>query len=95
MTLANANEDAPQPLCVGRESEYADYEGYPPSEARAAAMCAGCPFLEACGNNARQQLPVWGVWGGIAWVDRRQAHLMAGDDPRWDWCIQDVKEFKH
>lgn len=77
LTAANVNEKAPQPLCEGRSAEFVDYEvGQHPDEATAAAMCAGCPLLEMCLTNARQQMPVHGVWGGIAWIDRRQAHLI-------------------
>lgn len=80
LTRANDDERAPQPLCIGRSAEFVDYPvGSHPDEETAAAMCAGCPLLEVCNLNARQQLPEHGVWGGIAWVDRRQAHLMAPD----------------
>ncbi|WP_415134576.1 WhiB family transcriptional regulator [Microbacterium sp.] len=86
MATAVDDEGAPQPLCAGRSAEFMDYEGYPPSEDEAKAMCAGCPLLEQCNLNARQQLPSWGVWGGIAWIDRRQAHILKPADPRWSWC---------
>lgn len=70
-----ASEDGhPQPLCQGRPGEYVDYEAVP-SEAEAAALCAECPLLVECLANARRTKPAWGVWGGIAWIDGRQAHL--------------------
>lgn len=78
---ANVNELAPQPLCLGRSDEFVDYEvGQHPDEQTAAEMCAGCPLLVVCNINARQQLPEHGVWGGIAWVNRRQAHLMPAEE---------------
>jgi hypothetical protein len=77
LTQANDNENAPQPYCLDASEKYVDYPvGSHPDEATAAAMCAPCPLLEVCRENAKQQLPVHGVWGGIAWVDRRQAHLI-------------------
>lgn len=77
LTAARQNEDAPQPYCLDAPETYVDYPtGQHPDEATAAAMCAPCPLLDLCRENAKQQLPEHGVWGGIAWVNRRQAHLM-------------------
>ncbi|MBT2484826.1 MULTISPECIES: WhiB family transcriptional regulator [unclassified Microbacterium] len=77
LAAANENENAPQPYCIDLPEKYVDYEvGQHPDEHTAAAMCAPCPLLELCNINARQQLPEHGVWGGIAWVNRRQAHLL-------------------
>lgn len=77
LTAANQNDNANQPYCQGAPEKYVDYPtGQHPDEETAAAMCAPCPIREACLANAKQQMPVHGVWGGVAWVNRRQAHLI-------------------
>lgn len=85
---AVAEDGAPRPLCDGRSAEYIDYVGWVPSEQHAAALCAGCPLLDACLANARRVKPGWGVHGGIAWIDGRQAHLMPEDDERWETWVR-------
>lgn len=53
--------------CKG-STEWTDYEAKDtPSNEKAMAMCAGCPFFEACSNGATAQLPGWGVWAGAPW----------------------------
>lgn len=79
---AHQSKRNPQPLCEGRSAEFVDYEtGQHPDEETAAAMCAPCPLFEVCQTNAKQQKPVHGVWGGIAWIDRKQAHLQEIEPP--------------
>lgn len=76
LAAAHASRRAPQPLCLNRSDEFVDYPvGQHPDEQGAAEMCADCPLLDVCNLNARQQAPAHGVWGGIAWVNGRQAHL--------------------
>lgn len=44
---------------------------------KAAAMCAGCPFLEECkANGANEE---YGVWGGVIEWDRPEAKRRARD----------------
>lgn len=57
-----------------------DYEGLPPDEETAAAMCAPCPLLQLCFDNARRTKPGTGVWGGVAWDLGRQVHLLSEED---------------
>lgn len=74
--------DIPQPECIDRPGEFVDY-GYPlPTAEEAEALCAPCLLLELCNPSARHVRPDWGIQGGIVWVNGRQAHLMAEDDPR-------------
>ncbi|MEX1162133.1 MAG: WhiB family transcriptional regulator [Nitriliruptor sp.] len=40
-------------------------------EARAKAVCAGCPALEACREHAIAEGELYGVWGGLGEADRR------------------------
>lgn len=55
--------------CKGNPAPYADYTGKNmPTDVEAAKLCAGCPMLEACANNAVATRPGWGVWGGQVWV---------------------------
>ena len=65
----------PDPLCIDAPEEYVDYVS-PPDRATAAAMCNDCPLLDLCLANARRTRPAWGVWGGIAWAQGRQVHLL-------------------
>lgn len=55
--------------CKGQPEKWTDYdEGHIPSDVEAAKLCAGCPMLQACGNNAVATRPGWGVWGATVWV---------------------------
>lgn len=73
----------PAPDCDGLQSEFADYSIEDlPSKSLAELMCERCPLLDICNKNARHVRPNWGVVGGIAWVEGRQAHLMKANDPR-------------
>ena len=96
MEAAHVGE-APQPHCWGHSDEFVDYEAADmPDKELAELLCSRCPFKrghsqpgredyvepDICGKNARHRKPEWGVLGGIAWVNGRQAHLMAADDPR-------------
>lgn len=72
----------PQPLCLERPDEYVDYDYPLPSPEAAEALCAPCEIREACLANAKHRKPAWGIWGGLIWVNGRQAQLMAPDDPR-------------
>lgn len=49
--------------CKGAPSLYMDWVS-PPSATEAKAMCAGCPFLQACANYAVAAQEQHGVWGG-------------------------------
>jgi hypothetical protein len=73
---------APQPLCLDKPGEWADY-GYPLPKARVAeALCEPCLLRELCLRNAKHKPPAWGIVGGKVWIDGRQAALLAHDDPR-------------
>lgn len=43
-------------------------------EARAKAMCARCPVLEACRTHALVVREPYGIWGGLSESDRDNAH---------------------
>lgn len=49
--------------CLGREDEWIDYEE-PPTDAKAASMCYGCPVFDLCKRYAETGHPAWGVWAG-------------------------------
>lgn len=85
---STAEDGSPRPLCDGRPGEFIDYGEHVPDESAAARLCAGCPLFEPCLVNARRVKPGWGVWGGIAWIDGRQAHLMPEDDEHWDTWVK-------
>lgn len=81
--------DQPQPLCAGRTAEFSDYS-HVPGEQEAADLCAGCPLITLCLDNAKRTKMKWGIWGGVAWVGGRQAHLIPADSPDWDeWVFHD------
>lgn len=81
LTAAQRSAKAPQPYCSDRPDEYVDYdEDSIPSEEEAAAMCAPCPLRDLCLDNARRTQPGWGVWGGVAWVERRWWHLATAEE---------------
>lgn len=76
----------PHPKCDDNPGPYADY-GYPlPTQAEAEALCEGCWFYEqlnnVCLRNGKHRAPAWGIRGGVAFVEGRQVHLLAHDDPR-------------
>lgn len=55
--------------CKGNPKAYTDYTAQSiPSDVEAAKLCAGCPMLELCANNAVATRPGWGIWGGQVWV---------------------------
>lgn len=55
--------------CKGEPQKWTDYTAANmPTDVEAAKMCAGCPMLEACANNAVATRPGWGVWGAQVWV---------------------------
>ena len=61
----NAREKAP---CAGRQAEFTDYTASTmPTAEQAKALCDGCPFLQACANNAAAAAAGWGVWGSEVW----------------------------
>lgn len=73
MTRAIAAFDAAQSRektkCAGKYEQWTDYTAANmPTPMEAKRMCAGCPFFEACGNNAAAIEPGWGVWAGEVWV---------------------------
>lgn len=74
LKLAHKRPDRfPQPYCRERPDEFVDY-GYPlPTPEEAADLCAPCPLLYLCGEHARRRRPRWGIYGGVVWVDERQA----------------------
>lgn len=97
VTLAVPTPDTAQALCLGRWKEFdQDYL----SDERAAALCAGCPILEAClsramteeGNvTARNR---YGVRGGLTPKGRAELAVMDHDCPRCgsrEWVWQEVK----
>lgn len=67
--------EGPAPYCKGRSAEYSDYRSSPGRD-EAEELCLPCPLYLACRANARHIKPKWGVVGGIAWENGRQAHLM-------------------
>lgn len=55
--------------CKGQPEKWTDYTAKNmPSDVEAAKLCAGCPMLEACANNATATRPGWGVWGAQTWL---------------------------
>ncbi|MEX1178920.1 MAG: WhiB family transcriptional regulator [Nitriliruptor sp.] len=40
-------------------------------EARAKAVCSGCPVLDTCREHAVTNGELYGVWGGLGETDRR------------------------
>lgn len=63
---ANTEHKTP---CAGRAAEFTDYTASNmPTAEEASALCEGCPFFKACGNNAAVLVPGWGVWAGKRWV---------------------------
>ncbi|MDL5351132.1 WhiB family transcriptional regulator [Microbacterium sp. zg-YB36] len=82
MNLAHIGE-GPQPDCWEHSDEFSDYEmADMPDRETAELLCSRCPLLQVCAANARHRKPAWGVFGGVAYVNGRQAHLLAEDDPR-------------
>ena len=75
LELAYRDPDEPQPLCEGKWAEFSDYVT-PPDEQTCIDMCAPCPLLDICRENARATRPSWGIQGGIAWKQGRQAHWL-------------------
>ncbi len=64
----------PDPHCLNRPDLFVDYV-IPPSAEEAEELCDGCPLFALCRASARRAKPAWGVWGGVAYVDGRSAHL--------------------
>lgn len=55
--------------CKGNPQPYTEYTAANmPTDVEAAKLCAGCPMLAACGNNAAATRPGWGIWGGQVWA---------------------------
>lgn len=90
MTRAIASFDSAQvsnrTKCFGRPDKWMDYmaAGMPTAQ-EAQEMCAGCPFFQACANNAAAIEPAWGVWGGEVWVygekfDESKREMLDPDD---------------
>jgi WhiB family transcriptional regulator, redox-sensing transcriptional regulator len=58
--------DLPDAACVGADPELFFPElGDAETEARAVAICAGCPARAACYERALQNRERYGVWGGV------------------------------
>ena len=66
LDLAHQNDEEPQPACLERPRRFVDYQT-PPSAHDALALCAECPLLDLCRQNAEAMRPAWGVWGGEVW----------------------------
>lgn len=66
-------------FCAGNPGPYTEYE-LPPSEDEAQELCLPCPMYTICNENANWVRPKHGVWGGVAWVDGRMAHLMSAEE---------------
>lgn len=84
--VQQSGEKIPREKCQGNPDPWTEY-GYPlPSAEEADALCKGCWFYEnlnnVCLRNAKHRGPAWGVWGGVVFINGRQAHLMAEDDER-------------
>lgn len=88
--------EGPQPLCQDRPEEFVDY-GYPlPAPAAVEKLCSACPLKTGRGNpgepgyvpedicltNAKHRGPQWGIYGGVLFIQGRQAALMREDDER-------------
>lgn len=65
----------PDPFCLDAPDVYVDFDLIPDQDT-AFEMCADCPLMVECAASARRTKPAWGVWGGIAWLHGRQAHLL-------------------
>lgn len=63
---AAAVGEGPSPLCKDRTFEFTDYIT-PPTAKQAAELCADCPLISLCLDDARRTKPKWGVQGGVAW----------------------------
>ena len=86
---AAKDPEAPQPHCVGKSAQYTEFTTPPDADA-AEAMCAPCPLREMCFENARRTKAKWGVWGGVAWVGGRHAHLIDQREEDWrEWGLED------
>lgn len=77
LTLTTAIADFEEALnhvtakCKANPGPYMDWDeedGNVPSEADAAALCAGCPLLQACGNYAVAARMTDGIWGGRRFI---------------------------
>ena len=66
LTLARENPKKPQPLCLDRTAEFADYT-MAPTPKQAEELCEPCPLLALCKASARKTRPAWGVHGGEHW----------------------------
>jgi hypothetical protein len=69
--LNEARKNDWQVKCETSPDEFVLYD-ISPSKEVAKAMCAGCPMLVLCREQALATKPAWGVMGGIAWNNRRQ-----------------------
>lgn len=74
-TLRSANEtfetaqEHVTAKCKGNPGPWTDYDAdHIPTDVEAAKLCAGCPMIAACGNNAAAIGAGWGVWGAQVWV---------------------------
>lgn len=55
--------------CAGKQAQWTDYSAATMPDAQTAQKwCEGCPFFQACANNAEAVKPGWGVWAGEVWV---------------------------
>lgn len=83
LSAAQRDEEADQPYCLDHPERYADYdEDAIPDEGGAAALCAPCPLLGLCFDNARRVKPGWGIHGGVAWALGRQWPLVDEEDKK-------------
>lgn len=55
-----------------RSRSYGPSKGVKEATAKAAAICAECPVREPCLDFALTNKEKFGVWGGLAWYERRR-----------------------